>query len=465
MNSIRPLVTITILTIVAVFLFMKINQAPLRPVADIGADAATQTAAGVPPLSGVGANSETAANGRAAAADSAAPVWPGVPGAADSTATSVDAAGVNVPSMPAIPELPDLAPLPDATSASAAPPVQLPANIPVARYPGDAVALDTGASAVTPQASDANTAALPYYPTTADANAPATDSAMAAVGLTPSTTYPPAAAPATTAAEAERTQPAGPGNTTGAVPSDVTPTATMPGGTPVEASFPESWPQIQAALERGELARAHQLLSQWYGEPSLTAAEKVQIDTLLGQLAGTVVYSTQHQLEPAYVVQAGDTLETIAAKYNVPWQLLAKINGVASADAVQPGQQLKVMRGPFSAVVDLSASELALMLDGRYAGRFAVSAPAGASANEGEWVVAQTFDVPTNGVVQRSLVLQRPSSTTAGAQAGILLGAAPVEHMKQLGVGIEDPVVGLSPADAAEVADILSIGSRVVIRR
>ncbi len=52
-----------------------------------------------------------------------------------------------------------------------------------------------------------------------------------------------------------------------------------------------------------------------------------KVETLLSQLAGTVVYSTEHQLEPARVVKPGETLETIAKEYNVPWQLLAKING------------------------------------------------------------------------------------------------------------------------------------------
>ena len=48
------------------------------------------------------------------------------------------------------------------------------------------------------------------------------------------------------------------------------------------------------------------------------------MESLLGQLAGTVIYSTEHQLEPARVVKPGETLETIAKEYNVPWQLLGE---------------------------------------------------------------------------------------------------------------------------------------------
>ena len=62
------------------------------------------------------------------------------------------------------------------------------------------------------------------------------------------------------------------------------------------------------------------------------------MESLLGQLAGTVIYSTEHQLEPATRREARRNLETIAKEYNVPWQLLAKINGIPSPDRLQPGQ-------------------------------------------------------------------------------------------------------------------------------
>src|SRR4029079_4630914 len=142
------------------------------------------------------------------------------------------------------------------------------------------------------------------------------------------------------------------------------------------------------------LARAHQMLSPWFGDPSLTSAESERVDGLLSQLAGTVIYSTEHRLEPPYVVKSGDQLETIANHVNVPWQLLAKINGIKAPDQVRPGQQIKVVRGPFGAMVDLVRNQLALSVDGRYAGRFPISASPGASIPAGEWVVAENPVTP-----------------------------------------------------------------------
>ena len=85
----------------------------------------------------------------------------------------------------------------------------------------------------------------------------------------------------------------------------------------------------------------------------LLPAERQQLTELLDQLAGTVIYSTQHLVEPPCEVQTGETLETIAQRYNVPWQLLAKINGIEDPHSLRPGERLKVVRGPFTAVISL----------------------------------------------------------------------------------------------------------------
>ena len=93
---------------------------------------------------------------------------------------------------------------------------------------------------------------------------------------------------------------------------------------PADATFAASWPAIQSALDRRDLKQAHQLLSKWHGNETLSPAESQKVESLLGQLAGTVIYSTEHQLEPARVVKPGETLDTIAKEYNVPSQLLGQ---------------------------------------------------------------------------------------------------------------------------------------------
>jgi LysM repeat protein len=227
---------------------------------------------------------------------------------------------------------------------------------------------------------------------------------------------------------------------------------------------------VQSALDRGELSQALLLLSDWYGDPSLTAAESSEVQELLSQLAGSVIYSRENRLEPPYIVQSGERLEDIAQKYNVPWQLLAKINGLASPEQLQPGQQLKVVRGPFSARIDLSERTLVLMLNRRYAGQFDVQVDPTTSVEEGSWSVNQKLLTPgsvgalnsatTAPSEERSILLTNTGGVTN--QVAILRAAGPASAMAAEPAG---RVIQLKPADVQDMFDILSLGSQVTIRR
>ncbi|MEQ8837967.1 MAG: LysM peptidoglycan-binding domain-containing protein, partial [Lacipirellulaceae bacterium] len=200
--------------------------------------------------------------------------------------------------------------------------------------------------------------------------------------------------------------------------------------TPQTSLFGATRTAVQAALDRGELSQALLLLSDWYGDPSLTPEETAEVNQLLSQLAGTVIYSSEPRLEAPYLVQAGETLQQIAAKYDVPWQLLAKINGLASPAALQTGQELKVIPGPFNAKIDISSRELTLMLGRRYAGRFAIEVDPSLTVEDGNWLVDQKPITPTGGLYSaspgesgesRSIVLSNPSAV--GGQVAVLRAA------------------------------------------
>jgi LysM repeat protein len=236
-------------------------------------------------------------------------------------------------------------------------------------------------------------------------------------------------------------------------------------------SFAATWPAIQSALDRRDLKQAHQLLSKWHGNESLTAAETEKVESLLSQLAGTVIYSTEHQLEPARIVKPGETLDTISKEYNIPSQLLAKINGIQTPDQLQPGQQLKVVRGPFAATVDLRRSELTLTVDDRYAGKFRVTVPPGTTLADGQWLVDQKLAGSTSTANpsayattpipgDRTIVLRNAAAIATGAPT-LIIGSGPTP----VGLAASPPSLRVSPQDAEEISDILSVGSRVVVRK
>ncbi|HJQ80861.1 MAG TPA: LysM peptidoglycan-binding domain-containing protein [Lacipirellulaceae bacterium] len=485
MSSIRPLVTITILVVVGAFLYVKINEGPVAPPVP-GADesAQAQTPDGVPPLA-------TASSAQASDANTA-PLWPAsaaavppvtaatssdetipatdtlAPPLAAATTAANDIAAGTPPAVPAIPELPAMPTGTDATVAAATDALPfangLPATIPSARYPDPNDATANVVDVMAPQ-----TSAQSVAPTTATTGAAAADSSAVSS---------PTDSNLLGSSDALAQSP-NPLRSTG-TPQDVinpnSATIDAVSGTvaaPPAASFAESWPAIQSALERGDLAQAHELLSPYHGAPSLSPVESKNVERLLGQLAGTVIYSTEHRLQPARIVKPGETLETIAKEYNVPWQLLAKINGIPAANQIRPGQELKVVPGPFSAVVDLRRSELTLQVAGRYAGKFPVTVPVGAAVSEGEWLVDQKLVAPASGVTQSAYttappkvdyaIVLRGSSEPAATTSGPTLAIA--SNSNPTGAGDGAAAIQLSPADAEELSDILSVGSRVVIRR
>jgi len=173
-------------------------------------------------------------------------------------------------------------------------------------------------------------------------------------------------------------------------PPHPTPTDGSPPPDPTEVhnEFVAGMRVAEGMLADHHLVDALLELSRMVGDPLLAADDEAQLTELLDQLAGTVVYSREHLLEPPYEVQPGDTLDRVAEAYHVPWQLLANINGITDARRqLQPGDTLKVIKGPFEAVVDLGRFRLTLFVGGCYAGRFEIGIGQDCTTPLGDFVV------------------------------------------------------------------------------
>lgn len=238
----------------------------------------------------------------------------------------------------------------------------------------------------------------------------------------------------------------------------------------IRRTFEAVWESATTKLNRGNLAEAHLVLSEWYGDPRLPPDQNRRLAELLSQLAGTVIYSRQHLLERPYVVQLGDTLERIAQAYNVPWQLLAKINGLRGPNDLQPGQELKVVRGPFHAILDLRRYELVLMLDGRYAGRFPIGVGRDCPTLEGRYVVrGKTL----NAALPSSNGAEDGSRFSAGRwiDLGNGIGIHGTSETHNIGRTEGRGVIFVAERDIEDLYDILSVGSNssngssIIVRR
>jgi len=217
----------------------------------------------------------------------------------------------------------------------------------------------------------------------------------------------------------------------------------------------------QEVLKQGQWTEVLMQLSPWYQHPELTRAESEKLTELLDQLAGSVIYSREHRLEPPYRIQPGDNLVQIARQYQVSWELLSKINGIRDPYHLEGIETVKVLRGPFHALVDLTRREMTLMLEFQdaegqthplYAGRFPIRAISGASDLEGQYEVLRKSPGPRT---------KQPGPLALElSQQVIIHGPTGADSPPKTRGSLE-----LLEADMNDIYDILTIGSRVLIRR
>ncbi len=448
MNSLRPLVTVGFLAIVGLFLYMKINETePVIPEAALEWNLTENIEIGGMDGGGL------------------AQFEPQIVGKSTTAPTTT------APSFGAAPSFTSAPPY-NASMKTEAPPAFNP-NASLPQFNASAAKAPPTTAQAQPKSDSQTTATpsmppLPALPPAANRYESAPSADLSSVDLT---SQPPKSQQA--AIQTESAAPSDTANTTlapgFATQSPVTPTESFPpAGVPAAnqtSLFSTARVNVQGALDRGELSQALLLLSDWYGDPSLSESEAAEVQELLSQLAGSVIYSTEHRLESPYLVQAGERLEDIAQKFNIPWQLLAKINGISDPEQLQPGQQLKVVNGPFTARIDLSNHTLVLMLDRRYAGRFPLDIAPSTSIEAGYWVVDQKLLTPGDvgfsaaSTEEKSLLLK--SSEPGVNQVTILRGATPAAGSAETA----GRVIELKSADVQDVYDILSLGSQVIIRR
>lgn len=246
----------------------------------------------------------------------------------------------------------------------------------------------------------------------------------------------------------------------------------MPGGQsglPSPQKFDDFMAVVRGELDRGRILDAYRLLSSRYPAVEFTAEENIRVEQLLDRLAATVVYSKHHVLEQPYRVGENETLEQIAERYNVPPQFLARINGISPGQTPEAGSELKVVRGPLSAEIDLNKRELTLRLpDGGYAGRFSVGIGRDVPGINKEYRVYDKMATPASSPVTPAgyspevSPAQKPQKWI-GLEGR--LGIHPAADKSEVGRDGAQGGIVLEDRDVDDLYDILSVGSRVAVRR
>lgn len=113
-----------------------------------------------------------------------------------------------------------------------------------------------------------------------------------------------------------------------------------------------------ALLDNNQLAAAQRSLSATLRSGLLSPSEESQARGVLADLSDRLVFSKSIEVDDPftidYVVRSGDTLSGIVQKMGlqVDWRFIQRINKISRPTSIRVGQPLKLVTGPFHAIVD-----------------------------------------------------------------------------------------------------------------
>ncbi len=154
----------------------------------------------------------------------------------------------------------------------------------------------------------------------------------------------------------------------------------------------------QRALESGELVTARAYLSEAL-QLGLRESELSPVRAELTRIGNETVFSPSlfegDPLVSRYVVKPGETLGKIAKANKVSADLLAAINHIADKNRIRAGQTIKIIAGPFRAVIHKRSYSLDMYLGNTFMKHFKVGLGAEGSTPSGQWQVGTKLTNPT----------------------------------------------------------------------
>lgn len=231
---------------------------------------------------------------------------------------------------------------------------------------------------------------------------------------------------------------------------------------------PGDFAELDRLIEQGDDVAAHRHGSILYWQ---RPDQRAQLLDRLTRLATKIYFDPAEHYLPPRTVEFGDRLESLAKEYKVGWEYLAKLNRV-DPQKIRPGQKLKVIEGPFGAVVDLRDHVLTVHAHGYFVAAFPCGigtegrTPTGAFQVRNK-VVNPTYygpdgviaaDDPNNPLGEHWLEINDESGSLSG------IGIHGTIDPDSIGRSSSRGCVRLRNADVAAVFDLLTVGSEVVIR-
>ena len=159
--------------------------------------------------------------------------------------------------------------------------------------------------------------------------------------------------------------------------------------------------RVEAGLQarsKGEALAARNLLAGAVGAGLPEAEESVVRSALVELVQGSVFSPERLEGDPlagVHVVQGGEVLARIARDYKVTADLLAYINAIADKNHIRIGQRLKVVQGPFHAIIRKDQHVCLVFLQDTLVAEYPVGLGEYGRTPTGEWLVSDKLENPT----------------------------------------------------------------------
>lgn len=233
---------------------------------------------------------------------------------------------------------------------------------------------------------------------------------------------------------------------------------------PVDPELETHLEKIDRYLQNSDLLRAHRELSTVYwANPHWRPSIKERIE----KTANAIYFDPKPQFLQPYVVKPNDQFAVFAKHYNVPWQYLARLNQV-DPKKIRPGQQLKVIKGPFSAIIELNAFVLTVHAYGYYVRAYPIGIGKDGATPLGKFSVLNKVTNPQYTDPQGHVIDGDDPNNPLGERwldLGKGYGIHGTIARNSIGKAESRGCIRLRNEDVEEVYDMLAVGSEVTIRR
>ena len=138
-------------------------------------------------------------------------------------------------------------------------------------------------------------------------------------------------------------------------------------------------------VNQNDRVGARALLSRTLMNANLSASEAQLLRDELTVINNRLVFSPttdpRDSMSEEYKIGSGDSLSRIAARRELAthWKLIARVNQISDPSRIRLGQSIKLVRGPFHAIVDKSDHRIDIFH--------------GSPANPSAWLYIRSFDV------------------------------------------------------------------------